>query len=52
MGVAVGRYTADAMRFGAQVGMTLVDEGRELLRTIGAGLDGGRLEVGAHGCGD
>jgi hypothetical protein len=33
MFVAVGRYTADALQFGAQVGMTLVD-GDELLRII------------------
>jgi len=37
MFVALGRYTADAQQFAAQVGMTLVD-GEELLRIIGAGL--------------
>jgi restriction system protein len=42
--VAVGRYTADALQFGAQVGMTLVD-GDELLRIIATGLDGAPLEL-------
>ena len=43
MFVAVGRYTADACQFGAQVGVTLVDRG-ELLRIRAAGLDGAPLE--------
>jgi restriction system protein len=42
MFVAMGRYTADAQQFAAQVGMSLVD-GEELLRIIGAGLAGAPL---------
>src|SRR5258708_30879396 len=44
--VSMGRYTADARRFVAQVGMTLVD-GDELLRIISTGLDGEALELPA-----
>ena len=44
MVVAMGRYTADAQQFAAQVGMTLID-GPELLRIIGAGLAGVPFEV-------
>src|SRR5258708_18171105 len=44
--VSMGRYTADARRFAAQVGMTLVD-GDELLRIISTGLDGEALELPA-----
>ena len=44
MFVCVGRYTADAQQFAAQVGMTLVD-GAELLRIIEAGLGGAPLEL-------
>ena len=44
MFVAMGRYTADAQQFAAQVGMTLV-HGEELLRIIGANLVGVPFEV-------
>jgi restriction system protein len=44
MFVAIGSYTDDARRFGAQVGMTLVD-GEELLRIISTGLGGEPLEL-------
>jgi restriction system protein len=44
MFVAMGRYTADAQQFAAQAGMTLVD-GEELLRIMGAGLDGVPFEM-------
>ena len=42
--VSMGRYTADARRFAAKVGMTLVD-GDELLRIISTGLVGEALEL-------
>jgi restriction system protein len=42
--VSIGRYTADAVQFAAQVGMTLV-EGEELLRIISTGVDGQALEL-------
>jgi restriction system protein len=42
--VSMGRYTADAVQFAAQVGMTLVD-GEELLRIIGSGLRGEAIEL-------
>ena len=46
MFVCQGRYTADAVSFASQVGMTLVD-GEELLHIIGAGLAGRGLELPA-----
>jgi restriction system protein len=46
MFVVMGSYTADAMQFAAQVGMTLVD-GEELLQVIGSGLRGEAIELHA-----